>query len=279
MIITQDIFEYFCPVALTPGNGIFSAVSDSISLRFNDLKPILGLIHQKVADSIYSPLDSPLDDFERLCQAVARFVCVSAFKDSLPQLDLVLTGTGFGVVSNGNVAPASSDRVERLATSLQQGLDNAFDEILSVARLVDDWASADCSRQWFLSLFWRGKDARLFGNPNATRSDLLSMAPAIATAEAALKELVSPEFFSDMCAYCRKGVFSPLMQQVVALSRSFVVAIVKDNGSDQLHKRALLKFIESFPEVFTSYFSSSAYRANHFQPYENKKEDSCFFFG
>lgn len=280
MTITQEIFEHFCPVAINPGNGIFTAVTNALSLRMEFVRTVLGPeLIDRVNESGFSPLHTPLDDFEELCRAVARYVCVSAFNDSVPQLDLVLTDTGFGIVSNGNVAPASSDRVQRLLSSFKREMDDAFDDILSSARTAGGWSDSEYARPWFKSIFWRGRDARLFGDPMATRSALDSLTPVISSAEVRLKELVSPEFFQELCAYCRNGVFSPVMQQVLSFARNYVVSLVKDDGSVSVHKRMLLGFLEKYPEEFNTYISSSAFRANHFKPYENRKEDPCFFFG
>lgn len=43
-----------------------------------------------------------------------RLVCLTAFRSVFRQIDLVLTPTGFGIVSSGGVAPASKSRVDAL---------------------------------------------------------------------------------------------------------------------------------------------------------------------
>lgn len=53
-----------------------------------------------------------LDTIPGLEQAVTKLVCLRTYQEQIPQLDLVLTPTGFGVVSNQNLAPASADRVK-----------------------------------------------------------------------------------------------------------------------------------------------------------------------
>ena len=42
-----------------------------------------------------------------------------AMRHAVPQLDLILTPNGFGIVSNQNVIPASKERIERLLLSLK----------------------------------------------------------------------------------------------------------------------------------------------------------------
>lgn len=46
-------------------------------------------------------------------------VVIKAVLDALPALDLVVTPTGFGVVSSDSLAPASKERIERLMESLR----------------------------------------------------------------------------------------------------------------------------------------------------------------
>lgn len=43
-----------------------------------------------------------------------------AMRHAVPQLDLILTPNGFGIVSNQNIAPASKERIERLLLSLSK---------------------------------------------------------------------------------------------------------------------------------------------------------------
>lgn len=49
-----------------------------------------------------------------------------ALLHAVPQLDLILTPNGFGIVSNQNVIPASKERIERLLLSLEKQRDDAL---------------------------------------------------------------------------------------------------------------------------------------------------------
>ena len=65
-------------------------------------------------------------------------VADDAFRRAIPSLDVILTENGFGIVSNGNVAPASRDRINALLDGLQAMVDNsieALDTILAGAVL------------------------------------------------------------------------------------------------------------------------------------------------
>jgi len=63
-------------------------------------------------DDVASVLDSQCANYENnaaLALPAHRVICLHAYLEVLPHLDIVLTGTDLGVVSNQNVAPASSD--------------------------------------------------------------------------------------------------------------------------------------------------------------------------
>lgn len=279
MIITQDIFEHFCPVALSPDTSVFDAMAGAFGLRHDFVTTVVGEeIMERLDDLSYSPLTAPIDDDEKLCGHVMRYICNAAFFDMLPQLDLVLTPTGFGVVSNGNVAPASSDRVERLRADLARARDFAFDSILINVRRFDGWADSDEAAIWINSLFWTSRHLVFFGMANPSRDDLDLMRPKITEGEMKLRNLISSEFFDEIC-HSERQAHRGLLSEAAKLSRRFVVAVVQDRCLLDLHRRTLISFIESHADDFPVYMNSSAYRANHHEPYENRKEDPCFFFG
>ena len=76
-----------------------------------------------------------------------------AMLHAIPQLDLVLTPNGFGIVSNSNVAPASKERVERLLASLEKIRDDTLQVLLPLLAAEPTWAtSAPC--QYFQSVLY-----------------------------------------------------------------------------------------------------------------------------
>ena len=76
-----------------------------------------------------------------------------AMLHAIPQLDLVLTPNGFGIVSNSNVAPASKERVERLLASLEKMRDDTLQVLLPLLATEPTWAtSTPC--QYFQSVLY-----------------------------------------------------------------------------------------------------------------------------
>ncbi|WP_354667227.1 DUF6712 family protein [uncultured Duncaniella sp.] len=277
--ITKQNFELTCPVAITPDDSIFSAILPAIRQEEAFIISIIGPHVETVLETLeYSPAHPPLNHAECLLRDVVRYIFVAAFYRTLPQLDLVLTTTGFGVVSNNNIAPASADRVGKLRVSLKREMDSAIDGILSSVRYIGEWASSHMAEEWISSIFWRGDHCRIFGMPDATRSDLETLSPEIRKGEMSLRELVSSEFFDEMCANERKGSSTGLWHDAIRLSRSYVYAVSRAPDTISMHRRILIGFLDRNPDIFSTYTESSACSANHFTHYENKKDDSCFFF-
>ena len=76
-----------------------------------------------------------------------------AMLHAIPQLDLVLTPNGFGIVSNSNVAPASKERVERLLAALEKMRDDTLQVLLPMLTAEAAWAdTAPC--QYFQSVLY-----------------------------------------------------------------------------------------------------------------------------
>ena len=65
-----------------------------------------------------------------------------AMLHAIPQLDLILTPNGFGIVSNQNVAPASKERIERLLLSLEKLRDDTLQIILSMLPTAHHWTAS-----------------------------------------------------------------------------------------------------------------------------------------
>lgn len=68
---------------------------------------------------------------EELLNKVKPVLANLTYFEALPFLNLVLTGSGFGIISNQNMAPASADRVRALAVGLLEAAHNFLDALLA----------------------------------------------------------------------------------------------------------------------------------------------------
>lgn len=81
-----------------------------------------------------------------------RIVVFKAFADAIPSLDLVVTPTGFGVISTDSVAPASKERIERLLESLRSKIDGNLKLLLDSCHQYEEWRSSGRGK-YFCSTF------------------------------------------------------------------------------------------------------------------------------
>lgn len=89
---------------------------------------------------------------ESLHEMAVRAVVMRAVIKAIPALDLVVTPSGFGVVSSSNVAPASKERVERLISSLSSSLNDLVIDLQRRCVAVPEWRESTVGR-WYCATF------------------------------------------------------------------------------------------------------------------------------
>lgn len=266
--ITQEIFEKHCSSATNSNDSVFNAVEYGFSLSANRVANQLGL-------------DVLAEIPPKILEHVERAVCLDAYADAIPHLDLVLTPTGFGVVSTSNVVPASADRVAKLHKQVSNALDDTLDDIISLLRFEEQWNCTDMAYSLFTSVLWSARQLRRCGFPLAHRSDLIALGPEISIAENGLREYIGDEVMDKLVAAIRTATLSSKQTMLLQLIERFIIAHAKGAAATDttvlrnVVARYLIANITDFPE----FSASSAYEALNIKTYENSKEDSCFFFG
>lgn len=273
--IEKEYFESVVASATEASGNVFAVIGGYIEQAHEEAFEMLG-------EELYSHLSGVTADDEDyfLANHVKRWLCLRAYETAIPHLDLVLTPTGFGVVSNQSTAPASADRVNRLIATVKDAREDAFDELIERLRGNDKWCESNIAMVLFGSLFYRAKQLTRYGVPNAHRSQLTSARPRINAAEARLKEAISPEFYQELCDAQRKK--NETSQQLAAIVHCLnVIGCELDNDRRESfhHCRLLVSFLDANIRDFTTYANSTAYEANNFQHYKNSADDSCYFFG
>lgn len=278
MKITYELFKRSCPASTMPDDSIFVSISQEIERSVLNAKMILTPEIFDMLDSV-EPSDERYDDIRELRNDTVVYICASAFYSAIPQLDLVLTNGGFGVVNNQNVAPASADRVEKLRVALRRCFLARLDDMLSKLRFFEAWHGSCSQRQFCGTLFWNSSHVKPITGALSTRDDLDSKYGEILSAELKVAQLISPEELVNLRNLEATGSTNSIQDMAIGFCRAYVIALICDHQSIELHRRTLLGFIENHPAEFSLYFSSQTYKANHFEPYHNEKDDPCFFFG
>lgn len=274
MIVTQDLFERAVITAINAETQVFDSMRSYLEAAENHVRfTILG-------EEIYKDFIALPEDIKN---NIASLISLKAFAEAIPFLDLILTPTGFGVVSTDALTPASKERVERLLSKTVYAAEDATDLLILNLHesLNEKWSKTLQFAGLTSSLFWTADDLKEYaGMPTAHRSDFLKLRTKIREAEERIKKKISPEFFKEILESMRKKNATPDYMQISHFLKTLIGYFLSgslsafDEGLDNL-----VNMLEANIENYATYAGSTAYRIKHFKPYENKKEDSAFFFG
>lgn len=265
--LSQTAFQDYVP-----------AFRDSEPRTYDAILPYMERYLREAETQLHVPEN--FEDTPRL----EAFVYKSAAFDALPHVDLVLTESGFAVVSNQNLAPASRDRVDRLREQLRQEKSVARDALLGELVKIEKWRE-NFGPQLRTSLLWTPSLCRSHGITTANNSHVFdeefdALRANIDAAQADVAKIISREQMDWLLR--NQDVIDPgdMRAALCDKVRYLMAAIVMRLGAaTRTLRENLQSFLNLRAEDLPEYRDSSKYAADHFQPYENKAEDSCFFFG
>lgn len=210
--------------------------------------------------------------------AVKVLASVDVFLREMRGLDLVLTETGFGVVSTNNTAPASKMRVDALDGELRLKRLRAHDELLKQCFKMDGWYQQGLVIIDTLFCFF--DFLKQFAGYQAPISkDWETATATILDTDRWLRDKISDEFMDELIMQMATNSLTDKNKGVVhQIRRIFGVALQGNKGTAYEYFRRLMNTLESDLESFSTYAGSQSYEANHFKPYENKAEDGAFHF-
>lgn len=253
----------------------FTAIDDV----FNRCQPLFGAAQHNLEKAInYTVAQIDVAN----AQMVKDYICLIAFYNALPQMDLILTPTGFGIVSNNTLAPASKDRVENLKNNtLRRAIETKYlllDELYSTAAYVDAQGIPDSFIVlWsqYLGLAGDTLDAQKFDTLRYKfRSIETKLARLISMAELlALRALCVRQWLPDWTA-------TPAQKEAIEYIELFVIGRADDLTTADEYLPRLLAVVNNPDNAadFPSYVASSEYIANNSTPYENAVDKPTFFF-
>lgn len=91
-------------------------------------------------------LHSESRDHEQLIKLVERVICNLAFLNSIPEIDLILTSSGFAVTSADEYTPASRQRVDTLISTLNNKVNDGIDALvkfLACSKKYAEWRGSE----------------------------------------------------------------------------------------------------------------------------------------
>lgn len=267
--INKEKFERVVIAATSSTTEVFDSMGDAISISTERVKKML--FGQMDINKLSPTLTADIE----------RFICLHAFYNAIPGLDLVLTATGFGVVNNQNVSPASRDRVEALRKQVKRASDDACDRIIIQLLGNEEWAATPNARIIVSSLFFTAEELKTYaGKPDACRSDLREIRPVIIEAEEIIRRQISSELHDYLLTQIISDKCTPHESVIIGMLRKAIG--LRINKQEAAFKRMLedtVNFLEQAIEQFPIYENSIAYKVKRFEHYQNEQEDTCFFWG
>ena len=211
------------------------------------------------------------------------YVCCDAFLRRLRHFDLVLTDSGFGVVSNDHVAPASRERVNALEAQLKRRKEESYCDILSNLTKVEGWGNDPKARHLFQTVVYHIREAEdLTGKNDITASEWAALKRSFFDADFKICGVTGSGFMEELIRCVMTNTASDIQQTAISLVKQTMATMVVNDGQNPVQKEALRRLIdwlEDNKESFTSYTESKEYAARHAETYQNRKDSPVFFFG
>lgn len=268
--ISKEEFDKAVPAAREPKGIIFGKLEGKINAA------IVDIAEDKLGDAGVAVVNN--NTTGELAMTVMALASVDVFLREMRNLDLVLTGTGFGVVSTNDTAPASKMRVDALDGELRVKWLRLYDDLLEQCFRIDGWYAQGLVIIDTLFCFF--KFLRQFAGFQAPISkDWENATPTILDTDRWLRDKISDEFMDELIGQMATNGLSDKNRGVVhQIRRIFGVAIQGNKGTAYEYFRRLMNTLESDLESFQTYAGSQAFEVNHSKPYENRKEDGAFHF-
>lgn len=268
MEISKHEFEQFLPVATSSHDAVYEKVEPAFSTEYDWLREnVLGTVGA-----------GAVEGNERLEKAVKRWVALSAFLAVFRQMDLVLTPTGFGVVSNDQTAPASKMRTDALIGQLQTEHLRSLGELLTVLCSVDGWGETAEAQENIDSLFFDFRLMQKMGSRAASHLDWQAAQRPIAEADEFLRLHIGTAYMDALLAAVRTDAVSVDDRPVIFLCRHFInLWICGDKEGAMLKYRRLQNTLDTALEKYPLY-AESAYNTNHYENFQNTEDAPAFVF-
>ena len=270
--ITRTDFEKAVSAAREPKGKIFDLLEDAISSEVANIESqVLGDVG---AQAVEDGSDTVL------VQTVKRLACVRAFLHEMRGLDVVLTATGFGVVSTQDTAPASKQRVDALDGQLRRQERLLLGTLLDRLFRVEGWNQQPQRHCQVQTLFFCLQQLEQWAGINhPTPEDWDKNYPTVMAADAYLRKHLGNAYMDELITELTGHSLSSQNIHIVLFCQQYTGAcIAQDNRLREEVYMRLINRLESALSQYPTYANGEGYRLNHFKPYENHAEDSAFHF-
>ncbi len=277
MLVTNiDEFVEFIPTAI---GSEFYAISPFLSEADQQLAALF------FGEHLHTHFES-LDKDVVLRKTASRLLCLQAYENAIPFVDLVQTENGFAVVKTGNMAPASKERVQKLidwvSNQLYNNEDMMIDIIMSTSAALAEWVKFSKFRTFTNCLFLTGSDFATYAKCQRpyrkafveAKNDLLAWQTNM------LEKVISVDYMKQLIEETRANTFTPGAENVIHYCKMILGQMVAGKA-DEAEKlcNALSNILDKDLATYSTYAGSAEYALRTAPVYENKQTDPTFFFG
>lgn len=260
---------------------ILSVATSATMQVYDKCKPAIDYITQStITDYLGDAItDDVLNDNPVLLETIKRFICYCAFRYVLPQLDLVLTPTGFGVVANNTTSPASKQRVDALDNQLWRCEWRTEGRLLHQLSRIDGWGSQSQASDKLFYPFYELEELEQRLGRDAESIEWNTLVEKAYEVKQRLYGLISRSQYDDImtrvrCYSADNTVYNDAVKQIKD------IIFLRSMNSPAEHDAwfYLMDFIDGNLDTFPIYADSQEYKANHYERYQNTKDSAAFIF-
>ena len=271
--ISKEVFENYVPAARMPerSSSVFTRLQEQLEIASRQLEDIAGPV-------IWTYIESS----ESLMRAVLRLVCLRAFILSARSLDVVLTATGFGIVSTNSTAPASKARVDALIDDCLLRAAEALDDILGELMRTEGWGTTAHARQAVTCRFWSIGHLRKHPTLRYTAESWQTASGLAIVADGFLRKAISGEYMDELLEKLRTSTLGDadtvIVEKCLSFTGAFISGYEQNRRPNQLMLDDIVGQLETHIQLYPTYQNSETYKGRHAQRYTNKQDDPTFFF-
>lgn len=237
--------------------------------------------------------DLPHDDnFRTLCK---RYVCHLGLYEAIPNLDLVLTNNGFGVVggNSSKYLPASKDRVAALRFQediwKEKFRENIIRRLSVVPEYLSLWKKNPALCRITENLFVGYSDFRTYVAADDMRDpEIYRKAQARTSGLLAeyIHPYISPEYYRELLEKQYTSIITTTDYTVLYAVKTAIGTLIRSNTPTGYDLNAVHRTMEAAVNMmclqlnlYPTYAASSEYALKTAVQYENKPEHATYFGG
>ena len=268
--ITKEDFERHVPVAQSNNDGIFEACASFIESEGLDFcENVLGELGMKAIETTNG-----------LRSSAVGAICNRGFVLAIRQLDVVLTNTGFGVVSTQDLTPASQSRVQAVEDNIRLNILRTTCNSIKFLRRVVGWGDTEAAQLCIPHICWSYHEMLLRAGMEAKYSLWISVQPAITEALKVITDNISIEMMSVLLDAERMALSLTVFNRTLkdTIMRAVAFKMCGNEDAFRAGVKDTVRLLEDNIDNFPEYRDSSTYEARHYKGYENRQDSKVYYF-